>query len=98
MPIAANPSVQAGHPGEVVAGKIVDHFQVGAERDARKQAFEEIVAQQRVVRHPAVQRSFKGVDIVDAFADVAAFAEQILIHIRYGGGVRIETDMPGKHE
>ena len=97
LPVAANPSVQARNPRQVVAGKIVDDFEVGAERDARKQPFEQVVAQQRVVRHAAVERALERVDVVDALADVAAFAEEVLIHVRHGGRVRVEADVPREH-
>src|SRR5688572_15308595 len=45
LPVAAAPSMETGGPGKVVAGIIVDHFEVGAERDPRVQAFEQIVTQ-----------------------------------------------------
>ena len=43
------------------------------------------------------QRALEGIDVVDALADVAAFAEEILIHVGHGGRVRVEADVPRKH-
>ncbi len=90
--------MQARNPCQVVAGKIVDDFEVGAERNTRIQPFKQIVAEQCVVGHPAAQRPLECVDVVDAFADVAAFTKKVLIHIRHRSGVRVETDVSRKHE
>ncbi len=51
-------------------------------RPARaKIAFEEVVAEQRVLRHAAGERRLEGVDVVDALAGVGALAEQILVDV-----------------
>ena len=66
-------------------------------RPARaKDALEEIVAEQRVVRNPAVERRLEGVDVVDALAGIGALAEQVLIDVGDGGGVRIDAAGPEK--
>ena len=64
---------------------------------ARVEAFEQIVAEQRVLRHAPGQRGFEGVDVVDALADVAALVEQVLIDVGDGRGVGIDADVPGEH-
>ena len=94
LPVAANPSVLARNPREIVTGKIVDDFNVGTQRHAGKQAFEQIVAQQRVVRHAAVERALERVDVVDALPNVAAFSKEVLIHVRHGRRIRVEADVP----
>ncbi|EGF32457.1 hypothetical protein IMCC9480_2462 [Oxalobacteraceae bacterium IMCC9480] len=58
-------------------------------------AFEQVVAENLVIGQPAVERLFKGVDIVDALADERAFVEQILIDIRHGARVRIDAGHAG---
>ena len=64
---------------------------------ARVRPFEQVVAEQRVLRHASRQRRHERVDVVDALADVAALVEEILIHVRHRGRVRIDADVPGEH-
>jgi hypothetical protein len=52
------------------------------------------VAQQRVVGHAAVERALERVDVVNALPNVAAFAKEVLIHVRHGGRIGIEADVP----
>ena len=89
--------MQAPNPRQVVAWEIVDDLDIGAQRHARKQAFKQVVAQQRVVGHAAVERALERVDVVNALADVTAFAKEILIHVRHRRRVRVEADVPGEH-
>ena len=61
---------------DVVASReFLDDFDVRSETGAREHAFEQVVAEQRRIRHPASQRGFESVDVVDALAGVGAFAE-----------------------
>ena len=52
---------------------------------------EQVMAEDRVFRHPALQRGFEGVDVVDALAGEIALAEQILIDVGDRAGVRIDA-------
>ena len=97
LPVAADPSVQAGGGCEVVRRVVVDKVDVGAQPGAGVGSLEEIVAEQPVFRHPVRQRRFERVDIVNALADVAAFMKQILIDVRHGRCVRIDPHMAGEH-
>ena len=74
---------------------VVDDFDVGDERGPRVDALEQIVREQRVLRHAAVERRHEGVDVVEALAGEDAFAEQILIHVRHRGRVRIDAGVAG---
>ena len=83
--------------GDVVAsGKFLDDLDVGGETGAGEDALEQIVAEQRRVRHPAGERRLEGVDVVDALAGIGAFAEQILIDVGNGRGVGIDAAHAGK--
>ena len=73
---------------------VVDDFGVGDERRARVQAFEQVVRQQRVLGHAALERGHERIDVVEALAGEDAFAEHVLIHVRHRGGVRIDTGWP----
>ena len=63
-------------------GKFLEELDIRRQGAARKNAFEEIVAQQSVFRHFARQRSLKGINIVNSFAGIRAFLEKILVDIR----------------
>ena len=96
LPVAADPAVLAGGEAQIVVRVVVDDVDVGAERRPRERPFEEVVAEQRVVRHAPGERPFEGVDVVDALADVAALVEEILIDVGDGGRVRIDADVARK--
>ena len=81
---------------EVLRRVVVDQLDIGAQAGARVRTLEQIVTEQRILRHAIVERSIEGIDVVDALADVAAFVEQILIHVRDGRRVRIDADMSGE--
>ena len=87
-----------GAGGDVVAGgKLLDDLDIGGEPGAGEDAFEQIVAEQGRVGHPAGQRRLESVDVVDALAGVGAFAEEILVHIGDRGGIRVDAVHAGKH-
>ena len=74
--------------GEVVRRVVVDQLDVGDEPGARVEALEQVVAEQRVLRHAAGERGLERIDVVDPLADVAALVKQVLIDVGHGGGVR----------
>ena len=77
-----------------VAGRVVVHeVDVGAQTRARVEALEQIVAEERVLGDAARERRFERVDVVDALADVAALAKEILIDVGHGGRVRVDADV-----
>ena len=83
---------------DLVAGrKILEQLDVGDQRGAREEPLEEVVAEQRVFRHSPLERALERVDVVDALAGVRAFAEEVLIHVRDGGGVGIDAGRAGEH-
>ena len=90
LPVAARPAMLAPRSDVVTRRKLLDHLDVGSQSGAREHAFEQVVAEQRVVRHAAGQRGFERVDVIDALAGVRAFAEQVLIDVGCGRGVRID--------
>ena len=75
----------------VVAGGIfLDHLDIRGQTGAGEHTLEQIMAQKRAVRHPARQGCLKRINVVDAFAGVGAFAEQVLIDVGHGGRVRVD--------
>ena len=70
---------------------VVDQLDVGDERDARVQPFEQVVRQQRVLRDRVLERGDEGVDVVQALAGEDAFAEQVLIGVGDRRRVRVDA-------
>ena len=83
--------------GNVVAGwEFLHHLDIGGETSTGEDALEQIMAEQGRVRHPAGKRRFESVDFIDALAGIGAFADQILVHVGCGGGIRVDAVHAGK--
>jgi hypothetical protein len=63
--------------GQIVRRVILVDDHVAGQRGPPADALEQVVADQRVLRDPAVEAGPETVDVVDALADVDAFAEEI---------------------
>ncbi len=74
---------------------VVDDLDVGDQRRPRVQALEQVVRQQCVLGHPALERCHERIDVVEALAGEDAFVEEVLIHVGYSGRVRIHTGVAG---
>ena len=97
LPVAARPAMVAQR-GDVVASRIgFDDLDVGGKAGAGEHAFEQIVAEQRGVRNPVGEHGLEGIDRVDALAGIGTFAEQILIDVGNGGGIRIDAVGAGEY-
>ena len=95
LPVAAHPSMRASGRCRVAGGILVHEFDVRRESGPREDAFEQVVAEQRVFGHATRQRRLERVDVVDALADVRSLAAQVLVHVGHGGRVRIDAAGPG---
>ena len=83
--------------GNVVAGgEVLDDLDIRRETGAGKNTFEQVVAEQCGIRHSAGKRSLESVDFVDAFAGIGALADQILVHVGGGSGIRVNAAHTGK--
>ena len=71
--------------------KFFKKLHVADERRAGIASFQQIVAQNPVLRKFSADRIFKGIHIVDAFADERAFAKNILIDIGHCSRVGINS-------
>jgi hypothetical protein len=76
---------------------IVDDLEIGAQSHPHEQALEQVVAQERIFRDAILEGALECLHVVNALPDVAAFTEQILIHIGNRCGVRVESHVPRKH-
>jgi hypothetical protein len=70
---------------------VVDHFNVGDKRRARVDALEEVMRQQGIFGHTAVEGRRECVHVIETLAGVNTFIKEILVHIRDGGGVRVDA-------
>ncbi len=91
LPIAPRPAVQAGRGDIVPVREFLDDLDIGRESRACVDAFEQVVAQQRTVGRATGERRLEGVDVVDTLAGIGPFAEEVLVHVGNGGGIRIEA-------
>ena len=91
LPVSAHPAVLPRRSNAVAFGIFLDDLDIRDQGRTGEDAFKEIMAQHRVFRNLARQRGFKAVDVIDALAGKGAFAEQVLIHIRYGKHVRVNA-------
>src|SRR5579883_567426 len=80
----------------IPGGKFLDDFDVGDEPGPGERPFEEIVAEKPVLARASVERGYEGIDVINALADIRAFAEEVLIHIRHRGGVRVDAVHAGE--
>src|SRR6185436_1812236 len=76
--------------------KLLDDLDIGSEAGAGEGPLEEIVTEQGALGHATVERRFEGIYVVNAFAGIGAFAEEILVHVGYGGSVRIDAARAGE--
>ena len=95
LPVAPHPPVLPLRMREHARGIVVHDLDVADERGAGVHALEQVVRQQRVLRHAAVERRVERIDVVKALAGVDAFAEQVLIHVRHRGGVGVDAGVAG---
>ena len=80
----------------VAGGEFLDDLDVGGEAGAGEDALEQIVAEQRRVRHAAGERGLEGIDVVDALAGIGAFAEQVLVDVGDRRGIGIDAAHAGE--
>jgi hypothetical protein len=73
---------------------VVDHLDIRDEGRAGIKPLEQVVRQQRVLRHAPLERFGERVDVVEALPGKNAFVEEILVHVGYGGRVRVHAGVP----
>ncbi len=74
---------------------VIHHFDVRHERGTGVHSLEEIVGQERVLGYAPLEGGHERVHVVEPLAGEAALVEQILVHIRDGGGVGVHAGMAG---
>ena len=77
--------------GVVACREIVKELNIGHQAAASVIALDEVVAENVILGKRAASGCRESIDIVNALADEAAGAEEVLVDIRHGGGVRINA-------
>ena len=96
LPISARPPVLPGNGNLVVRRELLEQLDVRDESGPGEDPLDEIVAQERVLRHAAGQGRGERVHVIDPFAGIRAFAEEILVHVGDRGGIWIDPGRPGE--
>jgi hypothetical protein len=82
---------------DVVAGReFLDDLNVGGEAGAREDSLEKIVAKEGIFGDAAGECCLEGIDVVDAFAGIGSLAEEVLVDVRDGRGIGIDTAGAGE--
>src|SRR3984957_16001083 len=79
----------------VVGGIIFNDLDIAHQARASISSFEQVMTQKRILGEAAVKDLMNGVDFVDSFSREATLSVQILIGVRNGAGIDIETGFPG---
>ena len=96
LPVASHPAVLAAYRGVVADRKVLDDFDIGYQPSACKCAFEQIVAEHGVFRHPPGQRRHEAVDFIDALASERSFTQQVLVEIGRCRRIGIDSRRPSR--
>ena len=82
---------------DVVAGReFLHNLDIGGETRTGENAFEQVVAEKRRIRHPAGKCGLESIDVLDALAGIGALAEQVLIDVGDCAGVGVDPADAGE--
>ena len=76
-------------------GLLFDQLDVGHQRRPGVSAFQQVVAENEILRKTPFDRGAKSVDVVDPLADERAFSEQVLVDVRDFARVGINPRFSG---
>ena len=97
LPVTPDPAVAALDVHGVTRRVVLIQLHVADQSSARVTAFDQVVAEDPVVRHASRQCAFERIDVIDALADERALVEQVLVHVRHGTRVRIDARLTAVH-
>src|SRR5688572_27059006 len=95
LPVAANPPMLTSCFDIDPRRVFVEQLDVGDRADTGETPLDQIVAQNMIGRKRVLRCGGKRVDVVNAFAGITAFAEQILVNVRNGSAVRVKSAAVG---
>src|SRR5438094_10212971 len=79
LPVASNPTMPPDRVDLVARRIFLVKCHVAYQTAASVNRFQQVVTQDSIFRKAAGQRALKSIDVIHAFADKGAFAEQVLI-------------------
>src|SRR5207248_6957174 len=91
LPVASNPSMPPDSVNLVARRIFFVKCHVAYQTAAGVDRFQQVVTQDSIFRKAAGQRALKSIDVIHAFADERALAEKVLIILRDGVVVVIDT-------
>src|SRR4029077_18784675 len=92
LPVASNPAVPPDGVDLVARRIFLVKCHVAHQPAAGVDRFQQVMAQDSIFWETPRQRALESIDVINAFADERALAEKILINIRDGAGVGIDSD------
>ena len=96
LPVAACPTLLARRRDEVVRRELVEELDIGHQAGTGEDTLEQVVAQQRVLRHAIFHGGLERVEVVDPLAGEASFLEQVLVHVGDCRGIRVDPRRTGE--
>src|SRR5688572_18819949 len=93
LPVATRPAVPACDVGAVARRIALIKLHVAEQARPRVTAFEQVVAQDTILRKPACEGLLECVYVVDAFAYVGAFAEEVLVNVGHRARIRVDAGL-----
>src|SRR5688572_3287835 len=93
LPVAADPAVPAAHVRAVARRILLVQLDIAQQPGARITAFQQVVAENAVLRKASLERALERIDVIDALADERAFAEEILVRVGNGARVRVDAGL-----
>ncbi len=95
LPVPTYPAVLPPGVCQHARGVVIDDLDIGDQCRAGVEPLEQVVRQQRVLRHAVVERGHERVHVEEPLAGVDALVEEVLIHVRDSRGIRIDPGVPG---
>src|SRR4030043_1056246 len=92
LPITANPTMVPAGVAQVTLRELIIELNITGQAHPDVSAFNQIMAQQPLLRKPPRQHSTEGSHIINSLAMVGAFTGEILIDIGNGLGVWVNSD------
>ena len=91
LPIPPDPPVTAPRVVQVAGRVFLEQLHVAHQPRPGVAAFEQVVAQDPVLREPPPEGRLECVHVVDPLADEGALAEQVLVYVRDGARVGVDA-------
>src|SRR6266576_1224037 len=81
LPVASNPTMPSDGVDLVARRIFLVKCHVAHQTAAGVDRFQQVVAQDSILRKAVSQRALEGIDVINAFADERALAEKVLINV-----------------